>query len=147
VIRRVVATTSLVAVTATGCVLPARSTTAYTGKALATVTMTLSAAQSALFVAEMAERGRVTAAYTSVTLTDAESDASGAQAAFDSIQPPDSRSDAVRDHLDPSLADVVGTIASMRIVARRGELDDLRPYADQARTEIKKLEAFQAAYR
>lgn len=145
--RRLLATACVVAAAAAGCVLPARSTYAYTGKAVATVTMTLSAAQTGLFVAQMAGRGRVTDAYASVTLTDAEGDASGAQAAFDSIQPPDSHSDGVRDKLDPMLADTVGTLSSMRIAARRGELDQLKPYAEQLQKEIAKLEDFKARQR
>jgi hypothetical protein len=145
--RRTLVLTGVVAALAGGCVLPARSTSAYRGKAVATTTAALSAVQTAVFTTEMAGRGRMTAAYASVTLADAESDASGAQTAFDSIQPPDSQSDALRDSLDAILSDAVDTLSSMRITARRGDLDRLHSLTEDGRDEIARLEAFQKRHR
>jgi hypothetical protein len=148
--RRRLALTGAVAVLAllaSSCALPARSTYAYRGKAIATTTRALAAVQTAVLTAEMATRGRTTAAYTSVTLADAESEGTGAQSSFDSIQPPDSRSDSLRDELDAILSDIVDTLSSMRITARRGELDRLAPLTADGRKEIARLQAFRVKHR
>jgi hypothetical protein len=137
----------LVATVATSCVLPARSTSAYRGKAVATATAAISAVETGRFVAQLADRGRLTAAYASVSMAEAETDASAAQAAFDSIQPPDSPSDALRARLDKLLANAVNTLSTMRIVARRGDLDRLRPFAAEATEESADLQRFQQTNR
>ena len=135
---------AIVAVCA-GCVLPARSTDAFTGKALSTTTAAQSAVESAILAAELAGHGRVTAAYVSVTFSDAEGDASAAQSAFDSIQPPNGASDRVRAQLDPILSDAVDALTSLRISARRGDLDKLGPFVTDARAAARRLAAFQQA--
>jgi hypothetical protein len=137
----------LVAALMTSCVLPARSTSAYRGKAVATATATISAAETGTFVARMAGRGRLTAAYASVALSEAETDASAAQAAFASIQPPDSTSDALRTRLDALLANTVDTLSTMRIVVRRGDLGRLRPLEAQVVRESRQLQRFQQEHR
>jgi hypothetical protein len=129
-----------------GCVLPARSTDAYTGKALATVSATQSGVESAILAGDLAVRGRSTAPYASVSLADAEGDASAAQSAFDSIQPPNAESDAIRSELDPILSDAVDTLSSMRITARRGDLDALAPFVREARSVSRRLSAFEQAH-
>lgn len=144
---RIGAVATVVAVAATSCVLPARSTTAYRGKALATTTAAISAVETARFVAQMSGRGRLTAAYASVAAAEAETDASAAQAAFDSIQPPDSVSDALRSRLDALLADAVDTLSTLRIVVRRGELDRLQSLAAAAEKESSALQRFRQEQR
>jgi hypothetical protein len=128
-----------------GCVLPARSTDAFRGKALATSTTVESAVGTAVLTGELATRGRITAAYASVGFSEAETDASGAQTAFDSIQPPNAASDRVRAELDPILSDAVDTLTSMRITARRGELDRLTDDIAAARRISARLSNFQQA--
>ena len=136
---------AIVAVCA-GCVLPARSTDAYAGKALSTTTATQSAVESAILAAELAGQGRVTDAYASVAFADAEGDASAAQSAFDSIQPPNPSSDHIRAQLDPILSDAVDALSSLRITARRGDLDELGPFVTDARATARRLSAFQQAH-
>jgi hypothetical protein len=133
-----IAAAALVATIATSCVLPARSTSAYRGKAVATATAVISAVETGRFVAQLADRGRLTSAYAS--MAEAETDASAAHAAFDSIQPPDSPSDALRARLDALLANAVDTLSTMRIIARRGDLDRLRPFAAEATKESADLQ-------
>ena len=141
--RRALVALLLGSVAAAGCVLPARSTAAYRGKAVATTTAAQTAVQTAVFEADLASRGRVTAAGASVTFSDAETDAEGAQAAFDSIQPPDSVSDSLRNRLDNILSDAVDALTTLRIVARRGDLDKLAAPAKSAREAARRLDDFQ----
>jgi Kef-type K+ transport system membrane component KefB len=115
----------LMCVVASSCVFPARSYAAYAGKAVATATSTSAAVETALLMASVAREGKATAALASVTMADAESDAGSAQQTFASIQPPDGRSDALRSNLDAILSDAVDGIATLRIAARRGDLDRL----------------------
>src|SRR2546430_17229987 len=68
---------------------------------------------------EVAARHDGFAPYLSVTIAEAEQDADSIQGAFDSIQPPDHRSDALRDQLDRLLTQATDTISSMRIAGRR----------------------------
>jgi len=141
------AVAAAVGAAATSCVLPARSTSAYRGKALSTTTAAISALESARFTADLAGRGRLTAAYSSIAMREAETDASAAQADFDSIQPPNTTSDRLRAQLDPLLADAVGTLSTLRIVTRRGDLDRLGHLAADAAKESRALQQFQEDHR
>jgi hypothetical protein len=93
-----------------------------------------SAVQTARLVAHAATRKLAFGPYSSVTLTDAEDDASAIQGAFDSIQPPDGGSDRLRERLDTLLSEAVTVITDLRIAARRHQLDRLqhlaKPLAD-----------------
>src|SRR2546430_1498099 len=83
-----------------GCVAPARTYTAYEGQAADTAGTVRSAVESARLAASVAGRNDAFAPYLSVILGEAEGDASSARGLFDSIQPPDPRSDRMRATLD-----------------------------------------------
>jgi hypothetical protein len=112
-----------------GCVGPARTHRAYEGKAARTAETAASAVETALLAARAADDARAFGPYLSVTLSEAEKDASGAQATFDSIQPPDTASDELRDQLDAMLTQAVGILSELRIKARRHELPALAAVA------------------
>ena len=136
---------ALLAALATGlaaCVGPARSFTAFEGKAGATAATALSAVQTARLTARMATRDRAFGPYVSVVLSESEEQASGAQGIFDSIQPPDAPSDDLRDELDDILTRAVGVLADLRITARRHRLDLLARKAAPLLDVAKDLRAF-----
>lgn len=129
--------TLLVACGAAGCVGPARTDAAYRGKAATSAKDARSAVETAQLAVDAARRKKALGPYLSVLLSSAEEGASSVQATFDSIQPPDSRADDLRDRVDDALQRAVSTLADLRIAARRGEIDQLAskaaPLADISR--------------
>jgi hypothetical protein len=120
---------------AAACVAPARSFSAYEGKAVATAETARSAVATARLAADLAVEGRAFAPYVAATIADAERDVRSAKGLFDSIQPPDTPSERLRVELDAMLTEAVDRITSLRIRARwtdvaalgraRGPLTDL----------------------
>jgi hypothetical protein len=139
VLRRALLVTVVVA-SASACVShpvgPARTFGKYEGKARTTAASALSEVQTARLVAHAAARGRAFGRYTGHVLSDAEESLGGLASTFGSIQPPDERSDDVRDQLGKLIDDAEDHVADVRIAARRGELhalDDVaRPLDDDA---------------
>ncbi|HZP28584.1 MAG TPA: hypothetical protein VFC99_06505 [Acidimicrobiia bacterium] len=148
--RRFAARAGLVTVSlvllCSGCVLPARSSAAFEGKAVESAKTAAGAVATARLCARQASSGKLTAAFASVTMADAEKDANDAQSSFDSIQPPDHRSDRLRDRLDSILSKAVSALARLRIDARRGHLAQLEHRARALQTIAKRLEQFQQAH-
>jgi hypothetical protein len=111
-----------------GCMQPlgaARTFDDYEHKAKHTAEAAQSAVETARLTATAAARGRAFGSYTSVVLSESESDAANAHSTFDKIQPPGSRSDRIRTELDDLLSEVDVSLSKLRITARRGELDRL----------------------
>ncbi len=129
----------------TACVAPARSYGSYEGKAGATADNMHSAVETARFAVQNAAANTAPAPYVAVVLTDAEDDASAIQGAFDSIQPPDERSEDLKTVLDDILSDVVDHLADVRIATRRGQLHDLAVVATPLATDARKLRKFEEA--
>jgi hypothetical protein len=107
------------------CVGPARDFATYEGKAKESAEAILSAIGTARLSVLTSTRNGAFAPYVSILLTEAEEDAGSVQATFDSIQPPDPRSDALQEELDSVLADAVSTLTELRIAARRTDLERL----------------------
>ena len=129
-----------------GCVGPARSYGAYEGKAGATADQMVSAVETARLAALVATRHDGFAPYLSVTIAEAEQDADSIQGAFDSIQPPDHRSDALRDQLDRLLSQATDTISSMRIAGRRSDFAEVERLAESLTPLSDRLDAFAQAH-
>src|SRR2546430_15232422 len=70
---------------------------------------------------EVAARHDGFAPYLSVTIAEAEQDADSIQGAFDSIQPPDHRSDPLRDPLHRLLTQATDPLSPMRSAGRRSD--------------------------
>jgi hypothetical protein len=122
-VRRVAIRTSalaLVIVWCASCVGPARTYDDYRLKAKSTAETTRSAIGTAQLAIEAATHRRAFGPYLSVLVADAESDATGAQTAFDSVQPPDDRADQLRKQTDDLLQQATDALAALRISARRG---------------------------
>ena len=129
-----------------GCVGPARSFEAYEGKAGATADAAHSAVETARLAAETAAADDAFAPYLSVLISETEEDASSVQGTFDSIQPPDDRSDKLREQLDALLSRAVSGLADLRVAVKRGELQDLERLAAPLAEVSKGLDAFAEAH-
>jgi hypothetical protein len=131
---------------ATACVAPARSFDAYEGKAVDTADSALSAVETGRLAAVTAGDDDSFATTLSVVLADAESDASGARSIFESIQPPDARSDRLRTQLDAMLDRAVDDLSRLRVTVRRGEISALPRMAQPLAAVSRDLQAFSNAH-
>lgn len=104
---------------------PARTFDAYEHKAKDTAESVLSSVQTARLAARVGSRGDLFGPYTSVVLSESDDAIGGAQAVFESVQPPDAHSDRLRDELGKLLSDASDIVSTLRIDARRGELGAL----------------------
>jgi hypothetical protein len=127
------------------CVGPARDFATYEGKARESAAAVLSAVQTARVSVVTSTRNGAFAPYTSILLTEAEEDAGSVQETFDSIQPPDARSDALRQELDELFTRAGSTLSGLRIAARRAQLERLPDLARPLAPIARDLEAFVAA--
>ena len=125
---------------------PARTYTKYEGKAATTAKDMRSAVETARLAARVAARKGAFGPYLSVTIGEAEEDASSIQRTFDSIQPPNGRADELRRELDDLLTEVVSSLSDLRIAARRGELSRLPDVAHPLDEQSQKLDDFQQAH-
>lgn len=131
--------------TLTACietVSPARTFDAYEHKAKDTAESVLSAVETARLVARAAGDGESFGPYASVLLSDAEEGAGHAQDVFESIQPPDARSDRLRDELGTLLNQASDHLSTLRIAARRHELNRLPGLAHPLRELSQQLNDF-----
>jgi hypothetical protein len=127
------------------CVGPARDFPTYEGKAKESAKAALSAVETARVSVLLSSRGDVFGPYVSVLLTEAEEDAGSVQATFDSIQPPDARSDALKRELDRLLARAVTSLTELRIASRRVDVDALSHLGRPLSGIAAELEQFVAA--
>jgi hypothetical protein len=74
---------------------------------------------------DAAARNRVPGPYLSVTLAEADDDASATADTFDSVQPPSNTADKLRSRLDSLLQQTTSTLDDLRIAARRGDIGSL----------------------
>jgi light-regulated signal transduction histidine kinase (bacteriophytochrome) len=126
----------------TACVGPARTHNDFQLKAKSTAETTLSAVGTTQLVVRLAADDRAFANYLSVLIGDAEEEATSAQATFDSIQPPNEDSDALRSQLDELLSTANDAIAEVRIAVRRGQLSEVATDADELAQIAKDLNSF-----
>ena len=121
-VRLAVSGAALAAVVLAGCgqyVGPARTYGTYEHKAAATAEAALSAVQTVELMAQTAAAGRSFGPFTGIAVSDQEDALSAAQGTFSSIQPPDERSDALREELGALLDRSASDVSAVRIAARR----------------------------
>jgi hypothetical protein len=129
-----------------GCVShpvgPARTFGKYEGKARTSAKAALSAVETARLAAQAAGEGRVFGPYLGQILGEQEESASGTQATFDSIQPPDKRADELRQRLDDLLTSAASHLGDLRVAARRGEPGTVARLAKSLAEDADKLSTF-----
>jgi hypothetical protein len=107
------------------CVGPAPSFGSFEGKAGATAQDMRSVVETGRAAIALAQRERAFGPYLYEVLHDADEDGSSIQSAFDSIQPPDAHSQALRSELDDLLTSAESTLDELRIAARAGSFERL----------------------
>jgi hypothetical protein len=136
----------VLALGAAACVAPARSFDAYEGKAVTTSDSVRSSVETGRLAAVTAQTDGAFAPTLSVVLSDAEGDASSARTTFESIQPPDGPSDALRSQLMTLLDRAVAGLSRLRISARRGDIAGLARLSRPLAAVSQQLEAFSNAH-
>jgi hypothetical protein len=141
-------TSALAALALVGCVShpvgPARTYGAYEDKAATTAEAALSAVSTTMLAAETGTDGKAWGTYLSVLISAQEDEIAGVQDTFASVQPPDARSDALRQQLVDILDPAVAHVTDVRITVRRGRLDDLAEVAEPLAEDQTRLRAFLA---
>jgi hypothetical protein len=110
---------------AAGCAGPSFSYGDYEKKAAQTAKAADSEVQTARLAARAGADGRVTRPYLDVVLTGSETTLGDIQTSFGGVQPPDRRSDQLRDEVGTLLSDASDVLAALRIEVRRGHIDAL----------------------
>jgi hypothetical protein len=103
------------------CAPSARTAGPYRAKARKAVEAVHSATATDRLLVLSVRRGHTLAPYISVATSDAEDDASSASSAFLSIQPPDDRSDRVRQRVSDLVDDALSVLGDVRVAGRRGD--------------------------
>jgi hypothetical protein len=123
-------------------VSPARTADDFEHKAKDTAESALSSVQTAHLAARVGTRGDAFGPYVSVLLSECDQGVAKAQNVFASVQPPDAQSDEVRDRLGRLLTRSADAVSTLRITARRGELDRLQREARPLRRLAAELQRF-----
>jgi hypothetical protein len=142
---RALAATALVSLAVSGCAGPSHTYDDYQSKAANTVAAVMSAVQTAQLAVQAQRTGKATRPYLSVIIGESEETVGGVQAQFDSVQPPDARSDKLRSTVDDLLAQADDVISALRIAVRRGRLDRLSAIAGRLVKLVAVMRKFQAA--
>jgi hypothetical protein len=128
------------------CTGPVRSSEVYESKAGQTAATAASAVQTAALAVDAAKGDKAFGRYLTQLLVEAEEDAGSAQGTFDGIQPPDQRADQLRSRLDDLLTQATGTLAELRVAARRGRFAELPELAKPLPGVAAKLDDFAKAH-
>jgi hypothetical protein len=123
-----------------GCSLPATTFADYRSKVSDAAEEVVSQAKTAILTTQLARRDRLLDPTVSSLLEDAETAAAGAVASLTSVQPPDTRSDELRERILPVLQRVSDTIARLRFEARRGQISALTELSDSLATPTARVE-------
>ena len=102
----------------TACAGPVPDDGAYRHAALLTSSAMVSALASAQLAAQLGLRGSSFPAFTDGNVTNAENDADSVNSTFSSRQPPDARSDALRQKMDQALSDGTSALSDLRVAVR-----------------------------
>jgi hypothetical protein len=100
------------------CAAPVLDYGAYRHAALQTAGAMTSDLASGQLAAQLGLQGKSFSAFTDGNVTDAENDADSVNSTFGSRQPPDARSDALRQKMDQALSDATSALTDLRVAVR-----------------------------
>jgi hypothetical protein len=126
---------------------PARTFSAYEGKAVTTAESALSRVETVRLAAQTGDDGNAFGSYLSVLISAQEDSLGATQGTFASIQPPDAAADALRDELGALIDTALDHVATVRIAVRRGQLDGLAAVAAPLADDARSLRAFTDGHR
>jgi hypothetical protein len=109
-----------------GCVSPARTGTQYEAKARSALEAASSELASTLLVVRQVEAHKAFRPYADEVATASETALGSIQNSFGSVQPPDPRSDVVRDGVGDVLSSAESAVGHARIELRRPGTDALK---------------------
>jgi hypothetical protein len=136
-VAAVLATT---AVFATACAEPSGSFGDYRSKVHETATDVVSAVATAQLTADLFLHHRATQAFTDVVVTNAEKDANSDESTLDSRQPPDQRSDALKNKVDDILQQATSALTDLRVAVRRNDRGGIRSALEQLAKPLQQLQ-------
>ena len=139
----------LLVLVAGGCfqpVGPARTFHDYELKAESTAKSARSSVETAELAVKVATEGKAFPPFVSVLLSEAETDAANSQGTFEGIQPPDHHADRLRTRLASLLIKTGDVLSTLRITARRAQLEELGRQAKQLPALSKQLDRFARAH-
>lgn len=108
------------------CAAPVPDDGAYRHAALQTSMAMVSALASGQLAAQTGLRGNSFSPFTDGNVTDAENDAGSVNSTFSSRQPPDARSDALRQKMLQALSDGTSALTDLRVAVRMGDRTQVR---------------------
>jgi len=103
----------------------ARNASDYRHKAVATTEHVRSSVRTVQLAIDAADGSKAFPAYLSRVISQSEDDAGAALNGFESIQPPGTDSDQLRDEVKQLSSDAIDLMASARIAIRRNDIDAL----------------------
>ena len=124
------------------CAPTARTPSVFQAKAANAADSVSSALGSELVLLRAVRAGHTTAAYVSTATSHIEDDASSAVSSFLSMQPPDDKSDQLRERLSDLLDNAVSRLADARIAGRRGDTTALLALEPQLTSVRRALDDF-----
>jgi hypothetical protein len=125
------------------CAAPVPDGGAYRHAALETAMAMVSDLASAQLTAGLGLRGSSFPAFTDGNVTDAENDADAVNSTFSSRQPPDARSDALRQKILQSLSDGTSALTDLRVAVRMDDRAQVRKALAEVRKSVKTFGALQ----
>jgi hypothetical protein len=125
------------------CAAPVPDGGAYRHAALETAMAMVSDLASAQLAAGLGLRGDSFPAFTDGNVTDAENDANSVNSTFGSRQPPDARSDALRQKMLQALSDGTSALTDLRVAVRMGDRAQVRKALAEVGRSVKTFDAFQ----
>jgi hypothetical protein len=128
------------------CAPTARTAGPYAAKAVKTADAMHSAVASDLVLLGAVEQHHTFSAFVSESTSQAEDAGSSAASTFLSIQPPDDKSDQLRDQLSELLDDAQSALGDARIAARRGDRAALLKTKSDLEDVDKRLQDFAQAH-
>jgi hypothetical protein len=98
---------------------------------------------SAQLATELGLRGSSFPPFTDGTITDAENDADSVDSTFTSRQPPDARSDALRQRMSQALSDATDALTDLRVDVRMDDRSQVTRALGEVRQSRKHFAALQ----
>lgn len=128
----------------TGCATPALGAQDYLTKTKDTAGALAGVANSARLAASAWLDGKAAGPFADSLVTHMEDSCGSISTTYDSRQPPDTASVALRKRADPVIQQTCSTISDLRIALRRGETTGVRQAVHDLMTSASKLQSLQA---
>jgi hypothetical protein len=125
------------------CAAPVPDYGAYRHAALQTAVAMGSDLASGQLAAQLGLQGKSFSAFTDGNVTDAENDANSVDSTFSSRQPPDARSDALRQKMDQALSDATSALTDLRVAVRMGDPAQVRKAIAEVSKSLKTFNGLQ----